>query len=300
MTFARRFRPYAAIFSAFLLFFAAAVGLGAFAFERLAAVGGMVEKTASSQRQADILLTKVVEEASAVRLNQNMSLIAMTEPARIKERAAVHEAIGGVAALIGDYEKYVDAASRPAFVRWRDGWNDYVSMNDTLNEKAINETPTSAAEYYLYSMSDAFRQNFLAPINEVIAANARAANHATPWSDAYASVRSELYMAGGIAALICVLAAILMMNAFAAHHPRHMHEVAQRLDETLLKIGEISGRIVDIAGRTSVIALGVASQAGRSSDVDASQVASASKDLTEQASVLKETVRTLISEVDAA
>lgn len=276
MTSFRRSIPYAAIFGAFAILFCAAIGLGAFSLSRLSSAGDEQSARDSIARQADILLIKIVEETSAVRQAQNMSLIAMTEPAREKERAAVHQAIGGVAALISDYEKYVDPQERPAFTKWRDAWNDYVSMNDTLNEKAINESHNVAAEYYLYTMSDAFRQNFLAAIDTVIASHARDARTTDNWGIAYSRIRNDVIVAAVLAALASILAIVMLVHKLAAHerHPRHIHEIVHRLDVTMAKIDDISHRI---GGGDST---------------------SASQDLTAETGVLKETVKTLISEVE--
>lgn len=291
MTSFRRSVPYAAIFGAFAILYCAAIGLGGFALSRLSSAGAEQEARASIARQSDLLLTKIVEEASAVRQAQNLSLIALTEPARAKQRAAVHEAIGGVAALITDYEKYLDPGQRPAFIKWRDAWNDYVSMNDTLNEKAINENLNVAAEYYLYTMSDSFRQDFLASIDAVIAAHAQAARDLGTWDAAYVRIRGQVVLAAIMAALASILAVVMLVNRLAAfeRHPRHIHEIAQRLDNTMLKIDYISHRIEAFAGK---------GEAGAPKPGGTSQVVTASHDLTAEAGVLKEDVKKLISEVD--
>ncbi|MGB8601163.1 MAG: hypothetical protein WCD42_03095 [Rhizomicrobium sp.] len=298
MTLFRRSVPYAAIFGAFAILYCAAIGLGGFALSRLSTAGAEQEARASIARQSDLLLTKIVEEASAVRQAQNLSLIAMTEPARAKQRAEVHEAIGGVAALIGDYERYLGPAERPAFAKWRDSWNDYVSMNDTLNEKALNENLKVATEYYLYTMSDAFRQDFLASIDAVISTHAQSARDLGGWDAAYARIRGEVIWAAIIAALASILAIVMLVHRLAIfeRHPRHIHEIAQRLDNTMLKIDYISRRIEAFATKADEVAPKVAG--GPVGETH--QVVTASHDLTAEAGVLKETVKSLISEVDAA
>lgn len=301
-----RASPYIAIIGTFSLVVLAAALLGAFALSHLATVNSDAEKAGAVHRQADILLTKIVEETAIVRLNQNLSLIAMTEPARTQERVAVYQAIGGVAAMIDGYQKYLDAPQMPAFAKWRDAWNDYVSMNDTLNEKALNESLHNATEYYLYPMQDAYHQSFLAAINEAINENAKAGQAmARAGVAAYAQARMQIAASVTGIALICFLAAAYMIKNASEHayHARHIKDMTARLDDTMHKIGEISTRIDEIAGRTSVIALEVVAQAGRMEKPDMSavnQVATASHDLSEQTGVLKDTMHTILSEVEAA
>jgi hypothetical protein len=274
--------PYITIAGAFALVLVAAAMLCAFVLARMTVAHQDVERLRVERMQADILLTKIVGETSNVRLRQNMTLIAMTDPAREKERAYVHESIGGVAALISSYERFVDPSRRNAFEKWRDAWNDYVSMNDTLNDKELNESRAIAIEYYLYPMQDAFRQNFMAAVDNALDADARQLQAQSAAETAvYEDTRARTAAAMVGLALLCLLLTLVIARMFSAqiHHPKHIKEMSQKLDETMHRIGEIAARIETAASG------------------GASPVATVSHDLTEQTGELKQAVATLLTEV---
>lgn len=281
-----RFRhhfPYVVIAGAFALIFIAVAMLGAFFLTRMSVLHEDVTQLREYRLHADMLLTRIVAEAANVRLRQNMTLIAMTEPARAKERALVHESIGAVAAMIDGYERLIDPSEKTMFVRWRDAWNAYVSMNDTLNEKELNQSRDIAVEYYLYEMQDAYRQDFMGAVEADLTATAQIVRQqGVAATVAYEEMRMRVVGALVVLTLLCLFLTLVVARLYTAqlHHPQHILEMTKKLDETMHRIGAIAARIERAA-------------AGPAAPV----VQSVSHDLVEQADVLKETVETLLTEV---